>query len=434
MIGSKKDEKKADIRKNMSPESLMMSYGYKPELSEGALKCPIFQTSTFVFKTAEEGKHFFEIAYGLKEMKPLEEVGLIYTRLNNPDLEILENRLTLWDKAEEGAVFSSGMAAIFTVAYTFLRPGDAVLFFEPSYGGTEYLFHNVLPQFGIESVCLKAGSNREETEATIENSGFKDKLTLIFLETPANPTNKLTDISMLAEVAEKYSSDSRKVVLAVDNTFLGPFWQKPIEHGADLVVYSATKFIGGHSDVVAGVCLGSKQLLKPLKAMRTFMGNMATPWTGWLLMRSLETLQIRMTRQAENARYVADYLLGHPMVQKVYYLGHIKEEDPQFQIFCKQCNSGGAMIAFDISGNEKIAFHFLNSLQLIKLAVSLGGTESLAEHPASMTHSDVPPEDQKMMGVSERMIRLSIGIENKDDLISDLENAFRAYGSVAGQK
>lgn len=413
-----------DLKPPMKPETLVMSYGYKPELSEGALKCPIFQTSTFVFKTAEEGKHFFELAYGLTEPKPQEEMGLIYSRLNNPDLEILENRLTLWDKAEDSAVFGSGMAAITTVTFEFLRPGDAILFFEPSYGGTEYLCNVILPQFEIKPILAKAGSDPDEVHQVIEESGLKDKLALILLETPANPTNILTDIDGVVGVAQYYSTDDKKVLVAVDNTFLGPLWQNPLQHGADLVLYSATKYIGGHSDLVAGVCMGSKELIKRVKAMRTFMGNMATPLTGWLLLRSLETLKARMVMQMKNAHRIADYLDSHPKVETVHYLGNLTPDDGyQYEILRKQCTSPGAMIAIDIFGGEAEAFRCLNALKIFKLAVSLGGTESLAEHPASMTHADVPPEEQKRMGIGGNMIRLSIGIEDSIDLINDLEQA-----------
>ena len=409
--------------KRLHPESLMMSYGYRPEWSEGALKCPIFQTSTFVFKNAEEGKAFFEIAYGLREKGPREKLGLIYSRLNNPDLEILEDRLTLWDGAEAAAVFESGMAAISTVLFQFLRPGDLILYSEPLYGGTEFFIRNILPEFRIESLAFPAGESIEAVQARLRESGRADQLKMIFIETPANPTNALVDIQACAELAWSLSSEQRRVLVTVDNTFLGPLWQHPLKQGADLVLYSATKFIGGHSDVIAGVCLGSEALLEQVKGLRTFMGNMASPWTGWLLLRSLETLKLRMTSQMKNAQHVADFLLEHPKVERVYYLGHLTEEDPQFQVYRRQCLAPGSMISFDIRGGEKQAFKFLNSLKLFKLAVSLGGTESLAEHPATMTHSDIPPEDQQRMGISPKMIRLSIGVENHDDLIRDLTQA-----------
>ncbi|MDX5347534.1 MAG: aminotransferase class I/II-fold pyridoxal phosphate-dependent enzyme, partial [Hymenobacteraceae bacterium] len=275
--------------RKLQPESLMMSYGYKPEWSEGAIKCPIFLTSTFVFKNAEEGKAFFELAYGLREKGAEEEMGLIYSRLNNPDLEILENRLCLWDEAEDAAVFASGMAAISTMLLGHLKPGDVILHSEPIYGGSDYYIKNILPSFGIRSVGFYANTPISEVEKMIEKEGFGDKLKMVYIETPANPTNHLVDIEACSQLAKKYSTDEKKTLLAVDNTFLGPLFCHPLQHGADLVLYSATKYLGGHSDVIAGACLGSAEVMKPVKAMRTFMGSMASPYTGWLLMRSLET-------------------------------------------------------------------------------------------------------------------------------------------------
>jgi methionine-gamma-lyase len=409
--------------KPMHPESLMMGYGYNPAWSEGAIKCPIFQTSTFVFKTAEEGKAFFELAYGLRKQQPQEQMGLIYSRLNNPDLEILEDRLTLWDDAEACAVFSSGMSAITTTVLAFLRPGDVVLHSEPVYGGTDYLLKHILPQFGIRTVGFPARGGATALEQAVHSREIADRVAMIYVETPANPTNALVDLAACAAVARRCSTSARRVLLAVDNTFLGPLWQHPLKHGADLVLYSATKYIGGHSDVIAGVCLGSAELISQVKTFRTITGTMAGAHTGWLLMRSLETLKLRMTSQMKNARYVANFLAEHPKIERVYYLGHLTEEDPQYEIYHRQCLGPGSMIAFDIVGGEREAFRFLNALELIHLAVSLGGTESLAEHPATMTHSDVDPEERIELGITGQMIRLSVGVEHPDDLIADLEQA-----------
>ncbi|MBI1307017.1 MAG: cystathionine gamma-synthase family protein [Bacteroidetes bacterium] len=411
--------------REFKPESLMMSYGYKPELSEGAIKCPIFQTSTFVFKTAQEGKAFFEVAYGHREKLPTEELGLIYSRLNNPDLEILENRLTLWDKAEDCAVFESGMSAISTVFMEFLKPGDLLVYSSPLYGGTDHFIKHFLTKFGVNILGFRAGESTEDIVKLIDNSGFSDKLALIYVETPANPTNALIDIEACKKIADHFSDVERQVLVAVDNTYMGPLWQHPLQHGADLVVYSATKYIGGHSDVIAGACLGSKALMTRVKTLRTFLGNMAGPWTGWLLMRSLETLKPRMELQASNATHVASFLKNHPKVEKVYYLGFIDPEtDPvNYDIYQRQYDCDGAMISFDIRGGEEEAFRFLNNLKLIKLAVSLGSTESLAEHPATMTHVDVSKEDRDAMSITSKLIRLSIGVENSDDIIWDIEQA-----------
>ena len=400
----------------------MMSYGYKPELSEGAIKCPIFQTSTFVFKTAEEGKAFFEVAYGIREKEESEELGLIYSRLNNPDLEILENRLTLWDKAEDCAVFESGMSAITTVFLQFLNPGDLLLFSQPVYGGTSHFIKEILTRFGIHILPFDAVMTKQEVMKTVEESGLKSKLAMIYVETPANPTNALIDLEMCKQIASQYSSVNTEVLLTVDNTYMGPLWQHPLAHGADLVLYSATKYIGGHSDVIAGACLGSKVLMHQVKGMRTFLGNMAGPWTGWLLMRSLETLKARMNIQEFNAKRVAVFLENHISVSTVFYLGKI-ENERQRKIFERQCNGTGAMVSFEIKGCEAQAFEFLNNLKLIKLAVSLGSTESLAEHPASMTHAGVSLEERAKYGISEQLVRLSIGIENYEDLIWDIEQS-----------
>ena len=409
--------------KQLRPESLMMGYGYRPELSEGAIKPPLFMTSTFVFKTAEEGKAFFELAYGLRKEQPGEEMGLIYSRLNNPNLEILEDRLVLWDEAEAAAVFESGMAAISTTLLTFLKPGDVILFSEPVYGGTDYLLKHILPRFGIRPVGVLANSGTAAFEQALLDRAIREHVAMIYIETPANPTNALVDIAACAGLARRLSQSGRPVLLAVDNTFLGPLWQHPLKHGADLVLYSATKYIGGHSDLIAGVTLGAKSLINQVKSFRTILGSMASPMTGWLLLRSLETLKLRMTSQMKNARYVADFLADHPKVERVYYLGHLQPDTPEHALYRRQCLSPGGIISFELVGGEAEAFRFLNTLQLFHLAVSLGGTESLAEHPATMTHSDVDPEERIEMGITEKMVRLSIGVEHPEDLIADLEQA-----------
>ena len=414
----------------MKPESLMMTYGYKPELSEGAVKPPLFLTSTFVFKTAEEGKSFFEMAYGLREPEQSEELGLIYSRINNPNLEILEDRLCLWDNAEECAVFESGMSAISTTLLEFLKPGDLLLYSLPTYGGTDHFINSFLKDIGIECIGFGAQHSKEEIIRMIENNGKSKNLSLIYLESPANPTNDLIDIAMCRDIAEHFSVSNSRAIVAVDNTYMGPLWSKPFQHGADLVLYSATKYIGGHSDLIAGAVLGKSDLLKRVKTLRTFLGNMPSPHTCWLLLRSLETLKIRMEQQMKNARRVADFLANHPQVDKLHYLGNLDKSSKAYKIFKRQYSSPGAMISFDIKGGEKEAFLFLNHLKLLKLAVSLGSTESLAQHPASMTHIALAPETKKKMGISDNLIRLSIGVENYEDLISDIGDALEAVKST----
>jgi len=407
----------------LKPETLMLSYGYKPSLSEGSLKCPIFQTSTFVFKTAEEGKEFFSMAYGLNDNKTKKEMGLIYSRINNPDLEILEDRLAVWDDADASAVFPSGMAAITTVILEFLRPGDTLLFTQPLYGGTHHFIEKVLNQYGINAFGIKGGASLEEIKSFIKTNKIENSLKMIYLETPANPTNELVDIEAFVKVAKELSTLDNKVITAVDNTFLGPVFQKPIKHGADLVLYSATKFIGGHSDLIAGVCTGEMSLMKRVKTLRTFLGSVPDAWTSWLMLRSLETLKIRMQTQCNNAKKIISFLKEHQKVEKIYYPGFDQKNQSQMDIFKRHCLDTGSMISFDIKGGEKEAFQFLNKLKIFHLAVSLGGTESLVEHPYTMTHADVPEEEKKLFSLTDKLIRLSIGIEDADDLILDLKSA-----------
>lgn len=411
--------------KKLRPETLMMSYGYKPHLSEGAVKCPIFQTSTFVFETAEDGKSFFEVAYGLREKGESEETGLIYSRINNPDMEILENRLSLWDEADDSAVFESGMSAITTVLLEFLNPGDLLLHSAPVYGGTDHFIQHFLPRFGIHTLEFRPEDTRDVIERKLLESGLSDKLRFIYIETPANPTNSMIDIQMCRDIAGAFQNDGR-IYLAVDNTYMGPVWQHPLKHGADFSIYSATKYIGGHSDVIAGAVCGGTEDIKRVKTLRTFLGNMIGPWTGWLLLRSLETLKIRMEQQCRNAEKVATFLNNHSKVEKVYYPGLLEETDPQYQIYKKQMTAPGAMVSFDVMGGEAEAFRFLNNLKIFKLAVSLGSTESLAQHPYTMTHAGCDPAHNRSFSITEKLIRLSIGVEHDEDLIDDIRQALES--------
>ncbi len=411
-------------KKNMHPESLMMSFGYQPELSEGAVKCPIFQTSTYAFKTAEEGKAFFELAYGLREKAPKEEMGLIYSRLNTPNMEILENRMGLWDQAEDCAVFDSGMAAISTVFLTYLKPGDTLLYNQPLYGGSVHFIEHILPTMGVHIVEFDAWDDPKEVLNSLKKSGKGDSLKMVYLETPTNPTNHLIDIEAYVDLAKAFSSKDKKVLVAVDNTYLGPLWQHPLQFGVDLVLYSATKFFGGHSDLIAGAVMGNADWMAKIKEMRVFLGNMPAPWTCWLLLRSLETLKMRMERQVKNAKEVADFLDAHPKVEKIHYLGFRDGMDERSKaIYDKQCVAPGSMVAFEVKGKEAEAFQFLNHLNLVKLAVSLGSTESLVEHPRSMTHAGMDPAECDRLGITERFVRMSIGVEHPDDLIADIEQA-----------
>ena len=406
----------------------MMGYGYSPHLSEGALKPPLFQTSTFVFGTAEEGKASFELAYGLREKQRGEEMHLIYSRINNPNLEVLEDRLAVWDGAEKALAFASGMAAISTTLMTFLRPGDTFVYSEPVYGGTEYLVHNILPQFGVKGVGFMAEAGAEGFRAAVKTAAEQAKASggkvgAIYIETPANPTNGLVDIALARELSEQLAGGGGRPPVIVDNTFLGPVWQQPLKLGADICVTSLTKYVGGHSDLIAGAASGDAAWVGQVAVFRTILGTMTDPHTAWLLLRSLETLKVRMDAAELGARKVAAYLRDHPRVKSVWYLPFLPKEHPDRALFERQCATAGSTFSFEIVGGEAEAFAFLNKLQVIKLAVSLGGTETLASHPAAMTHSDVPPAERQRLGITESLIRLSIGVENPDDLIADIEQA-----------
>ncbi|HEX9140039.1 MAG TPA: cystathionine gamma-synthase family protein [Steroidobacteraceae bacterium] len=414
----------------LAPETQMMGYGYDAKLSEGSLKPPVFLTSTFVFRTAQEGKDFFDFTAGRREPPAGQTSGLVYSRFNNPNLEVLEDRLALWERGELGAVFSSGMAAISTTLWAYLRPRDVVLMSQPLYGGTETLIEKTLPGFGIRSVnftdgcdpaAVQAAAVRAQQLAT-ENGG---RVALIIAETPANPTNNLVDLQLLREISERIGANQvgGRPPLAVDNTFLGPVFQHPLAHGADLVLYSLTKYVGGHSDLVAGGVVGSRAMVTPIRALRSALGTQLDPNTAWMIMRSMETLALRMERSAENAARVADYLRSHPKVANVNYLGFLDPADSRAVVFRRQCESPGSTFGITLHGGEADAFRVLDGLQIIKLAVSLGGTETLVSHPASTTHSGIPKATRDRIGITDSLIRLSVGVENADDLIADLRQA-----------
>tara|TARA_X000000368_G_C23020826_1_gene707903 strand:- start:99 stop:1346 length:1248 start_codon:yes stop_codon:yes gene_type:complete len=411
------------MKKTNKPESEMMGASYDPHLSEGSVKVPIFQTSTFVFKNAEEGKSHFHIAYGLREKNIGESMSLAYSRINNPNLEIAEDRLKLWDNAESCALFQSGMAAITTTILELSKPNTLILHSSPLYGGTDHFIEHVLPKYNIKSMYFNSFDSIDDIIKEKEDKYPDMDVSLVYIESPANPTNSIVDISKSKELADYFSRKENKVYLAIDNTFMGPVFSQPIDHGADVVLYSATKYIGGHSDLVAGAASGSNEIISRLKGMRVFMGNMASPFTCWLITRSLETLKIRMEKSAENAIKIAEMLNTHPKIEKVHYLSLIDKNSNEYKVYKKQYSSSGGMISIDIKGGEKKAFIFLDNLKLIKLAVSLGGTESLACHPFSMTHCDVSVETKNKIGMGESLVRLSIGIEDSDDLIEDIKNS-----------
>jgi methionine-gamma-lyase len=411
----------------LHPETLMLNYGYDPQLSEGAVKPPVFLTSTFVFRTAEDGQDFFDFVSGRREPPEGMGAGLVYSRFNHPNSEIVEDRLAIYERAESCALFSSGMAAISTAILAFVRPGDVILHSQPLYGGTETLLVKTLAGLSIGAVGFADGIDEATVRQAADEAMRKGRVSMILIETPANPTNGLVDIALMRRVADAIGqTQSHTPIIACDNTLLGPVFQRPIEHGADLSLYSLTKYVGGHSDLIAGAALGSKAIMKDIKALRGAIGTQLDPHSCWMISRSLETLGLRMERADRNARVVADYLLDHAKVAKVHCLAHLDESSPAGRVFASQCTGAGSTFSFDIVGGQAAAFKFLNALQIIKLAVSLGGTESLASLPASMTHSGVPADIRRKIGILDSTIRLSIGIEDPSDLIADIAQALNA--------
>ncbi|WP_417488178.1 cystathionine gamma-synthase family protein [Maricaulis sp.] len=409
----------------LSPETQMMSYGYDPKLSEMSIKPPIFLTSTFAFATAEDGAAFFRVTLGQAEEGDPESAGLMYSRFNNPNMEVLEDRLALYDGADEAAVFSSGMAAISTTLMGLAHAGSVILQSTPLYGGTESLIRKFLPNYGIQSVDFFAGAREDELQAAAEAAMAKGEVSVIYTETPTNPTNDLVDLAACRRIADIIrDKQGKRPWIVVDNTFLGPVGQAPLALGADVVIYSLTKYIGGHSDLIAGSASGSSEAMALIRGLRGYLGTNLDAHTCWMLLRSLETVKIRMEAAALGARKVAEYLRDHPKVGRVRYLGFMEKGTRDGDIFHAQSTSAGSTFAFDLA-DEKAAFRMLNALQVMKLAVSLGGTETLICHPGSTTHRGVDPELRKRQGFSDGLVRISVGIENPDDLIADLDQALQ---------
>ncbi|MDT7528932.1 cystathionine gamma-synthase family protein [Sphingopyxis sp. SE2] len=427
MRGKPKTNSKKIGDKDLSPATLMMGLGYDPVLSEGSLKPPIFLTSTFAFESAAAGKRFFEHITGKRE-GPAD--GLVYSRFNGPNQEILEDRLAVWDGADDSLVFSSGMSAIATLLLALVGQNDVIVHSGPLYAATETLIARILSRFGVSFVDFPAGATREEIDAILaraktladEKGG---KVALVYLESPANPTNALVDVEAVRAARDAAFPGEAKPAIAIDNTFLGPLWQKPLKQGAELVVYSLTKYAGGHSDLVAGGVSGDQALINAIRPMRNTIGTICDPNTAWMLLRSLETLELRMSRAGENALKVCTFLRDHPKVEGLGYLGFIT--DPrQKDIYDRHCTGAGSTFSLFIEGGEAESFRFLDALKIAKLAVSLGGTETLASHPAAMTHLSVPDERKKALGITDNLVRVSIGIEDADDLIADFAQALDA--------
>ncbi|GAB4036240.1 MAG: cystathionine gamma-synthase family protein [Rubrivivax sp.] len=412
----------------LHPETLMLGYGYDPALSEGSVKPPVFLTSTFVFRSAEEGRDHFDVVAGRKAA-PAGGAGLVYSRFNHPNSEIVEDRLAVHEGGEAALLFSSGMAAIATTLLAFARPGDVVLHSQPLYGGTETLLTRTLAPFGIAAEGFTDGLDPTAMAEAARRAMARGRLSVILVETPSNPTNTLVDLAAVqALAAQAEAAQGQRPVTLCDNTLLGPVFQRPLAHGIDIVLYSLTKYVGGHSDLVAGAAIGGRERLQPLRLLRGAIGTQLDPHSCWMLGRSLETLSLRMRAAARNAEVVADWLAAQPGVAAVHALGRPGAAPAAGRVYARQCSGMGSTFSITLRGGQAAAFRFLNALQIFKLAVSLGGTESLASHPASTTHSGVPAELRQRIGVVDGLVRLSIGIEHPDDLIADLRQALAAAG------
>lgn len=417
----------------LHPETMMMSYGYSPLLSEGSVKPPVFLTSTFVFASAEDGEEFFNVMSGRKDAPAGDRAGLIYSRFNHPNAEIIEDRMAVLEGSEAAVVLSSGMGAISAILFGFLRPGDVVLCSSPLYGGTETLIRGTLSQFGISCASFDDGLDEVSLNRDADAAKSQGRIGMIFVETPANPTNALVDFSLMVRLADRLEKETgHRPLIVCDNTLMGPIHQRAVPQGVDMSVYSMTKYIGGHSDLVAGAVCGRRSLMKIVKSMRGAMGLNLDPHTCWMISRSLETLTLRMNRAADTGERVARWIKDNPYVQTQVFHPETIEDVRYRSVYERQCTGAGSTFSFVIDVPKEQIFKLINTLSLFKSAVSLGGTESLVCHPASTTHSGVAKDVRERTGVKDGLVRLSIGLEHPEDLIADLDNAFREV--FAGQK
>lgn len=415
-----------DYTKGMRPETLAVSYGYEPEMGMGSVKPPIFMTSTFVYPSAQHAKDVHE-AYFDGSGPLVGQTNHIYARLGHPGLDFLEKRLAAIDGAEDAVAFCSGMAAHSSIALAYVRSGDSVIHGRPIYGGVDMLYNSIMPQFGSHAAAYLDGTNENDVRAAAKAAMAKGPLKLIIAETPANPTAAIVDLALMVRIANEVGAEQgHRPLVVVDNTLLGPFAQRPIEHGVDLCMTSLTKYCGGHSDLLAGGISGQKDLIEHLRMLRTSWGNHLDPYTAWLVLRSLESVAVRTERAMSNARGVAEFLRDHPKVAGVTYLGFLEPGSPQRTVYDRQCKAAGSTFSFHLHGGEAEAFRMLDALQWMKLAVSLGGSETLICHSASTTHYAVAPEQRLAGGITDGTVRLSVGLEHVDDLIADLNQALEA--------
>jgi len=413
-----------DLKTILRPPTEVLTRGFDPSLSVGSARPAVFRSSTYVFSSPEAAERAFDIMAGRAQPLPDEQIDLVYSRFNHPNAEILEDQVVpLETGAQAALVFNSGMAAIMTALFAFLGPGDTVVYTVPIYGGTQKLIEDFLRGWGVIGIAVPAGQT-DQIDQAIRSA---KNLRAVLIETPANPTVIMTDIRRAVDaVAACAMPESRRGLVMVDNTMLGPTFQHPLALGADMVLYSATKYLSGFSDLIGGVALArDPSLIKRVRSKRDLFGNILQPDECWLLDNRLPTVTLRMNRQSKNAQRVAERLARHPKIKRVLY-PTLFDDQSQIRIRDAQCDFPGAMFSLDLRGGKRAAFDFLRSLRLARNAVSLGGVETLACHPKTTTHSGFTEEQFAQAGVTDGMVRVSVGIEDWRDLLADFEQALEA--------
>lgn len=411
----------ADTKSLLRPRTEVLTRGFDPSLSVGSARPAVFRSSTYVFSSPEAAERAFDLMAGRGLVEPGEQVDLVYSRFNHPNAEILEDQIVPLEAGAHAAlVFNSGMAAIMTALFAFLRPGDSVVYTVPVYGGTQKLIENFLSAWGVVGIAAPAGQSERIDEAI---RGARN-LRIVLVETPANPTILMTDIRRCADAAATVSGE--KPLIMVDNTMLGPAFQHPLQLGADLVLYSATKYLSGFSDLIGGVALASDvALILKMRSLRGLFGNILQPDECWMLDTRLPTVGLRMNRASKNAQRIAEGVAHHPKLKRVLY-PTLFDDPEQLRIYQAQCDFPGAMFSLELRGGKKAAFEFLRNLKLARNAVSLGGVETLVCHPKTTTHSGFTEEQFAEAGVTDGLVRVSIGIEDWRDLLADFEHALDA--------
>jgi cystathionine beta-lyase/cystathionine gamma-synthase len=399
------------------PRTAILTRGFDPALSVGSARPAVFRSSTYVFSSPEAAERSFAIALGKAHPEPGENRELIYSRLSHPNAEILEDQIVpLEPGATSAAVFNSGMAAIATVFFTLGGPDTSFVYTTPLYGGTQHLIHQILESYGMQGLPVPAG----DSAALQDAMRAARRLRLLWIETPANPTLRMSDIQCAVAAARAHPD---RPLVAVDNTLLGPCFQHPLRLGADLVVYSATKYLAGFSDMLAGVALApDAELISRLRGARALFGNILQPDECWLLDGRLPTVSLRMNRQSKNAQRIAERLVHHAAVARVLYPS-LFDDPSQIAIRDRQSRFPGALISLELKGGRAAAFEFLRRLRIARNAVSLGGVETLACHPRSTTHSELSEQELVAAGISDSLVRISVGVEDWRDLLADFEQA-----------